>query len=104
MATIADIKERLLQEPDKIVEILEKYNFCQINHKPSEIRFARDDKGGQNISIRLQNNDFLNLNDYARSFRGDLFSFIIIERCVAFNELLQETRKSCIKTSRPHGS
>lgn len=93
MATITDIKERLLQEPEKIVEILEKYNFCHINHKPSEIRFARDDKGGQNISMRLQNNDFLNLNDYARSFKGDLFSFIMTERGVSFKEVLQETRK-----------
>lgn len=94
MATITDIKERLLQEPEKIVEILEKYNFCHINHKPSEIRFARDQSGGQNISMRLRNNEFANISDYARNFSGDIFSFIMQERCVDFKSVLQETRKT----------
>lgn len=94
MATITDIKERLLQEPEKIVEILEKYNFCHINHKPLEIRFARDQSGGQNISMRLQNNEFANISDYARNFSGDIFSFIMQERGVDFKSVLQETRKT----------
>jgi len=93
VATITDIKERLLQEPEKIVEILEKYNFCHINHKPLEIRFARDPSGGQNISMRLKNNEFANISDYARNFSGDIFSFIMTERGVSFRDVLQETKK-----------
>lgn len=90
---ISDIKAKLLEETDKIVELLEVFNFAHINIRPLEIRFARDEKGGQNINIRLQNNDLLNVNDFARGFRGDIFSFIMQERNVTFREVLQQVKR-----------
>ena len=93
MATITDIKEEMLKDHQNIVTLLEKFDFCRINLRPTEIRFARSESAGQNISIRLQNNEFITTNDYARGFKGDIFSFIMQERCVSFKEVLQETRR-----------
>lgn len=93
MAQISDVKEKLLEEPEKIVELLEEYNFCHINSKPQEIRCSRDDKGGPNISIRLHNNPWANVSDYARGVYTDIFSFIAQERGVTFREVLLSTKK-----------
>ena len=93
VAQISDIKEALLKDSNNIASLLEEYDFCHINLRPNEIRFARSETAGHNISIRLQNNEFLTTNDYARSFRGDLFSFIVEERGVSLRDVLQTTRK-----------
>ena len=93
MAQISDVKEKLLEDPEKIVELLETYNFCHINSKPQEIRCGRDDKGGPNISIRLHNNPWINVSDYARGVYTDIFSFIAQERGVTFREVLLSTKK-----------
>lgn len=93
MAQISDVKEALLKDSHNIVSLLEQYDFCHINLRPSEIRFARDDKGGRNISIRLQHNEWLNVADFARGYTGDIFSFIAQERNVTFREVLLTTKK-----------
>ena len=93
MAQISDVKEKLLEDPEKIVELLEEYNFCHINSKPQEIRCGRDDKGGPNISIRLHNNTWVNVSDYARGVYTDIFSFIAQERGATFREVLLSTKK-----------
>ena len=93
MATITDIKERLLKEPEKIVEILEHFGFEHINLRSNEIRFARNAEGGSNISMRLQNNEWCNISDYARGYRGDIFSFVAQEKNVSFREVLLITKK-----------
>lgn len=93
MAQISDIKEMLLKDNNNIVSLLEEYDFCHISLRPNEIRFARDEKGGRNISIRLQNNEWLNVSDFARGYTGDIFSFIAQERGVTFREVLLTTKK-----------
>ena len=93
MAQISDIKELLLKDIDNLVTLLEEYDFCHINLRPNEIRFARDDKGGRNISIRLQNNEWLNVSDFARGYKGDVFSFIAQERNITFRDVLLTTKK-----------
>ena len=93
MAQISDIKELLLKDVDNIVVLLEEYDFCHINLRPNEIRFARSHDGGKNISIRLQNNEWLNVADYSHGFHGDIFSYIAQERGVTFREVLLSTKK-----------
>lgn len=93
MAQISDVKSRLLEEPEKIVELLETYNFEHISLRQNEIRFARSVDGGPNISMRLQNNEWCNIVDFARGYRGDIFSFIAQERGVTFREVLLVTKK-----------
>ena len=61
---LSDIKSMMLDSPESIVRLLEKYEFCHINLKRSEIRFARNEEGGQNISIRLENNPGIYVKDF----------------------------------------
>lgn len=93
MAQISDIKERLLEDSSKIIELLEAFDFCHISHRNNEIRFARNEQGGMNINLRLQNNNWLNVSDFARGFKGDIFSYIAQERNVTFREVLLQVKK-----------
>ena len=93
MAQISDIKEKLLEEPQKITELLEYFGFEHISLRHNEIRCARDLEGGPNIAMRLQDNQFCNIADFARGYKGDIFSFIAQEKNVSFREVLQTTKK-----------
>ena len=75
-----EIKERLIENPDKLVELLEKFEFEHINHRGNEIRFARDLQGGSNISIRLKNNPYCCVADWSRGVSTDIISYIIQEK------------------------
>ena len=90
---INEIKEQLLKNPEAIVELLETFDFKHISLRTREIRFARDDRGGQNISIKLCNNTYLNVSDFARGVYVDIFSYIIQEKNVTFREVIQETKR-----------
>jgi hypothetical protein len=90
---ISDIKERLLEEPQKITELLEHYGFEHISLRHNEIRCSRDHEGGPNIAMRLQDNPWCNIADFARGYKGDIFSFIAQEKNVTFREVLQTTKK-----------
>ena len=90
---LKDIKEELLKNPDAIVELLETFGFAHINLRSKEIRLARDEMGGQNIRIRLENNEYLTVNDYVRNVRKDIFSYIIEEKHTTFRDVLQTTKK-----------
>ena len=87
---IKDIKELLLKDPDAIVELLQDFGFENIRLNSREIRCARDHKGGMNISIRLENNENVCVNDFARSVHMDIFSYIMQEKNVVFREVLAE--------------
>ena len=87
-----EIKEELLKNPDAIVELLEYFDFAHIKPSRREIRFARDEQGGHNISIRLENNDNVYVNDFARGVSKDIFSYIITEKDVTFKEVIQKTK------------
>lgn len=88
-----EIKEELLKQPDTIVELLEYFDFTHINLSNREIRFARDYKGGKNISIRLERNESLYVNDFARGVSKDIFSYIIQEKGITFREVIQKTKR-----------
>ena len=90
---LSEIKKQLLEQPDAIVEILEYFNFARINLSAREIRFCRDYDGGKNISIRLENNECLYVNDFARGISKDFFSYIIQEKNITFREIIQKTKQ-----------
>ena len=90
---LAEIKECLLKNHDAIIRLLENFGFEHIKPSSREIRFARDEHGGHNISIRLENNENIFVNDYSRGIHKDIFSYIITEKNSTFKEVLQETRK-----------
>lgn len=90
---LSEIKEELLKNPDAIVELLEYFDFAHIKSLRREIRFARDDEGGQNISIRLERNENVYVNDFARGVSKDIFSYIIQEKSATFKEVIQKTKQ-----------
>lgn len=87
------IKETLIEQPEKLRELLEYFGFEHINHRGNEIRFARSDSGGANISIRLTNNPYCCVSDWSRGISTDIISYIIQEKSVEFREVLQKTKK-----------
>ena len=89
---LTDIKQMLMDEPSHIVELLEKFEFCHINQKRSEIRFARNEEGGQNISIRLQDNPSIFVKDFVTNEDGDIIAYIMKSRSVKFVEVLSEIK------------
>ena len=90
---LSDLKQELLKQPDAIVELLEAFDFAHIKTSSREIRFARNEQGGRNIRIRLDNNEYLSVVDYARNIRKDIFSYIIEEKNTTFRDVLQITKK-----------
>ena len=87
------IKEQFIEQPEKLVVLLENFGFEHINHRGSEIRFARSDSGGSNISIRLKNNPYCCVSDWSRGVSTDIISYIIQEKSVDFREVLQSAKK-----------
>lgn len=90
---LSEIKEELLKNPDAIVALLESFDFAHIKPSTREIRCARDERGGSNISIRLANNENVYVNDFARGLSKDIFSYIIAEKNVTFKEVIQKTKQ-----------
>lgn len=88
---LTEIKEQLSQNTSAIIDLLDYFGFSHINPTSKEIRFARDDSGGQNISIRLDS--YVYVNDFAKGISGDIFSYIIREKNVTFREVIQKTKQ-----------
>ena len=90
---IQEIKKQLLEDPENICTLLEEFEFEHITIKRNEIRFARNSEGGQNIRIKLENNDYLNVTDYARSEHCDIVSYIIKEKHTDFRTILTAIKR-----------
>ena len=87
------IKEMLIEQPNNLITLLSDFGFEHINHRGNEIRFARSDSGGANISIRLTNNPYCCVSDWSRGVSTDIISYIIQEKSVEFREVLQRAKK-----------
>lgn len=87
------IKEQLIEQPEKLIELLENFGFEHINHRGSEVRFARSDYGGANISIRLKDNPYCCVSDWSRGVNTDIISYIIQEKNVEFRDVLRATKR-----------
>lgn len=90
---LSEIKAELMKNTDAIVSLLEYFDFAHIKPSRKEIRLARDEQGGQNISIKLENNENIKVSDFARGVSKDIFSYIIQEKGVTFRDVIQQTKK-----------
>ena len=90
---LAEIKAELLKNTDAIIALLEYFDFAHIKPSRKEIRLARDEQGGQNISIKLENNENIFVSDFARGVSKDIFSYIIQEKGVTFRDVIQQTKR-----------
>lgn len=88
-----ELKEMLINQVDCIVELLELYGFEDIRWTHRELRFKRDNEGGMNISIKLDNNESLIVHDFARGISTDIFAYIVQEKDVKLGEVLGAVKK-----------
>lgn len=86
---LAEIKKELIDHPDKLKEILERFGYCNVVIRQKYISFGRDQYSSKkSIVIKLENNSYLYVHDYARSIQKDLFIYIGEQRRVEFTEVL----------------
>ena len=91
---LRDVKEKLITNADALIELLEEFGFEKITPRVSEIRCARDaEGGGNNIQIRLTDNDGVMVTDYARGTHSDIIQFIMEQRGVDFRTVVGKIQK-----------
>lgn len=84
-----DIKKELLNHPDKLKEILEYFGYCNVVVRPKYLQFGRAiDASKKSIVIKLENNQYLYVRDFARNIEKDLFGYISEQKRVDFPEVL----------------
>lgn len=87
-----ELKVMLLNQVDCIADLLEFYGFDGIQLKQREIRFKRDENGGLNISIKLEDNPSLIVHDFARGISTDLFAYIVQEKNQTLGDVLGKVK------------
>lgn len=91
---LEDIKKELIKNPEKIKDILEHFGYCNIVIRTKYIQFGRDEfSSKKSIVIRLENNRYLYVHDYARNIQKDLFSYIMTQRNIEFSSVMNEVKK-----------
>ena len=84
----------LLERPDAICNILQRFDFYNVTTRSNEIRFGRaPDSTKGAISIRLLDNDWLNVKDYSKAISLDFFSYISEEKGVELRSVFQATKE-----------
>ena len=90
---LKEIKKELVDNPEKLKELLEYFNFYNVHIHQSYISFGRaQDTSKKSIVIRLEKNDYLYVTDYARNISKDLFSYISEQRLVDFKDIIGVVR------------
>lgn len=90
-----EILQKLNENPDAIVELLDYYECGKIKVNTREVRFARDDRpeSGLNISIRLENNDACLVKDFAHSEVNNIISWLCKEKNADFKSVLLTVKR-----------
>ncbi|WP_346304208.1 hypothetical protein [Bacteroides sp.] len=94
---LEDIKKELLNNPEKIKEVLEHFGFRNIVIRNTYMQFGRDNNpksSKKSISIKLVNNRFLYVHDYPKAVKKDFFSYIMEEKRVDFTDVLSEVKQA----------
>lgn len=87
---LEEIKKELINNPDKLCNVLEHFGYCNIVIHSKYISFGRDEYSSKkSIVINLENNFYLYVHDYARNIQKDIFSYIIDQRKAEFVDVLK---------------
>lgn len=87
------LKKRLLEDPEKIKQLLERFDFYKIRIHSSYISFARSQESSpKSITIYLGSNKALLVKDWATNEVKDVFNYIISNRSVSFREVVSATK------------
>lgn len=86
------IKRKLLENPQHIVDILNYYDFYSVRLKSKEITCGLEEGWNPTaIHIRLIDNDFLFVNDYARGTHNkDILNYIITQKNQTFKDVINK--------------
>ena len=93
MYQVNDILEKLSEDIDVIQHLLEEYEYDNFKINTREMRFARGQGSGLNISIRLNNNPSCIVKDFVTNECNNIINFIMIQRNVGFREVLQSIKR-----------
>ena len=88
---ITELKKRLYNNPEKIIELLEYYRFYSIHKSLKEIRCARNREGNK-TSIRIKLNENLTSQDFSQGKEGDIFSIICNAKKMKLHDVLQDAK------------
>lgn len=92
---LEDIKKELISHPEKLKEVLEHYDYHNIVIRNTYMSFGRSEESSKkSIVIRLKDNDYLWVTDYARNISKDLFAYIIDQRKVEFSHVLNTIKNT----------
>lgn len=83
-----ELKKRLMDNPQHIINILNIFEFHNIEKRNNEIRCGLDENTN-NTSIRIKLNKKLSANDFARDIHGDLFSLIMKLKKITLREVFK---------------
>lgn len=87
------IKAKLLEDPEKIKELLESFGYCHVIIRSTYISFGRDEQSSsKSLVCRIKDNPNLICTDYARNLTLDIFNLIIKQRSVGFREVITATK------------
>ena len=91
---ISVIKERLLEDPEKIKELLEAYDYHHVNIRSTYISFGRsEDSSPKSLVIQLKSNENLIAKDYARNMTMVVFNLILRQRNTSFRSVIQTAKR-----------
>lgn len=83
-----DIKKELINHPDKLKDVLEHFGYCNVVIRSRYLQFGRSvETSKKSIVIKLENNQYLYVHDFARNIEKDLFSYICEQRRIDFSEV-----------------
>lgn len=88
-----------MSDESALVQLLENNLFAHITLHNNEIRFARDENGGQNI--RMKRTPLAIVDDYVKNIHTDIFAYIMQERDKSFKDVATEVKQLLGITSEP---
>ena len=89
-----EIKEKLLEQPESIINILETFNCHKARINGREIRCAREEGANPTaVVIRLTNNENLLVKDYELNTVLDLINYLIKIKNASFKDVMNAIKQ-----------
>ena len=89
-----EIKEKLLEQPESIINILETFDCHKARINGREIRCARDENSNPTaVVIRLTNNENLFVKDYELNTVLDLINYLIKIKNASFKDVMNAIKQ-----------
>ena len=89
-----EIKEKLLEQPESIINILETFDCHKARINGREIRCAREENSNPTaVVIRLTNNENLLVKDYELNIVLDLINYLIKVKNASFKDVMNAIKQ-----------